>query len=301
MAGILNGYNWNGTVLGCIVQYPNGRWLVHHSTDPARAPPLTLLRHASPGQWSPFPCQQVHTPLSAYDQRHRNLSVSSVSSSSGGASPPPTRGTLDHYPHTRNRTQLCMAPDFIDAFTGDLIPSNGMAGYNTDLHPSHWHRALHINNLVPYQAKALMGIPAQPRPDVMIDKTTIMIRELSRNVDQARLTDFLGSQNLRGRIQSEPDDRRSDGKTPERRRRYALVEFATNQEAVEAVHRLHGRQLVDRCLNVKMAKDGRSIQSGSRERAGSIASDVSTASSSVATMSTSGRQHRGPIIADGSV
>lgn len=283
------------------MQYPNGRWLVHHSTDPTKAPPLTLLHHASPGQWSPFSCQQVYNPLSGYDQRHRNLSVSSGSSSPGGTATPPTQGLPDYHPDMRNRTQLCRVPGFIDAFTGDLIPPNSMIGYETDLHPSHWHMALHINNLVPYQPEPSTDELAQPRPDIMIEQNTIMIRELSRAVDPARLTEFLGSQNLRGRIQMGPDERRQEGRTSEQRRCYALVEFATSQEAIEAVHRLHGRLLVDRCLHVKMAKDGRTVQSGSRERAGSLASDASTTSSSVATTPSSGRQRRGPIIADGSV
>jgi len=216
--------------------------------------------------------------------------------------PPPTRGMpADFYPDRRNRTQLCMAPDFIDALTGDLIPSNGMAGYETDLHPSNWHRALHINNLVPYQTEGSTDVSARPRPDVMIEKHTIMIRELSRTVDQARLTEFLGSQNLRGRIQLKPEERRAEGKTLERRRCYALVEFTTSQEAIEAVRRLHGRLLADRRLHVQMAKEPTTIDRGSRERAGSLASDVSMASSSVATTPSSGRQRRGPIIADGSV
>lgn len=194
-----------------------------------------------------------------------------------------------------------MAPGFIDALTGDLIPSNGMAGYETNICPSNWHRALHINNLVPYRPEASTDVSARPRPDVMIEKHTIMIRELSRTVDHARLTEFLGSQNLGGRIQLEPDEGRSDGGTPERRRCYALVEFNTSQEAIEAVHRLNDRQLADRRLHVKMAKDGSTIQNGSRERAGSLASDASTASSGVATTPSLGRQRRGPIIADGSV
>lgn len=192
-----------------------------------------------------------------------------------------------------------MAPGFIDALTGDLIPSNGMAGHETDLYPSSWHRALHINNLVPYGPEASTDVSAPPRPDVMIERHTIMIRELSRTVDHARLTEFLGSHNLRGRIQLEPDERRADGRTPERRRCYALVEFNTSQEAIEAVHRLNDRQLADRCLHVKMAKDGRTISNGSRERAGSLESDASTPSSDVATTPSLGRQ--GPIIADGSV
>jgi len=284
------------------VQYPNGRWLVHHSTDPAQAPPLALLYHASPGQWSPFSSPQVYAPLSEYDQRHRALSVSSLSSSSGGTSTPPTRGMpADYYPDRRNRTQLCNAPGFIDALTGDLIPSNGMAGYETDLHPSNWHRALHINNLVPYQPEASTDVFAQPTDNVMIEQHTIMIRELSRTVDRARLKEFLWSQNLQGRIQVKPDETRAEGKTSERRRRYALVEFTTSQEAIEAVRRLNGRQLADRCLDVRMAKDAETIHKGSRERAGSLASDASTSSSSVATPPSSGRQRRGPIIADGSV
>ncbi len=207
----------------------------------------------------------------------------------------------DYYPDRRNRTQLCMAPDFVDAVTGDLVPSNDMAGKETDLHPSNWHRALHINDLVPYQTEALTDVFAQPKDDVMIEQCTIMIRELSRTVDQARLQEFLWSQNLQGQIQLKPDETRAEGKTPERRRCYALVEFTTSQEAIEAVGRLNGRQLADRCVHVEMAREATTIHRGSRERAGSLASDASTASSSVATTPSSGRQRRGPIIADGSV
>lgn len=303
----MNGYNWNGTILGCIVQYPNGRWLVHHSTDPANAPPLALLYRASPGQWSLLSSPQAYTPPSAYDQRHRTLSVSSVSSSSGGsvASPTPrsfgTQGMPDYHPDCRNCIQLHMARGFIDAATGDLVPSNGMAGNETDLRPSHWHSVMHINSPMPYQYEASTHVFDQPRYDIMIQQRTIIIRELSRTTDQARLEDFLGSLNLRGRIQLEPDERNPDGYTLERRRCHAFVEFATSQEAVEAVQRLNGRHLAERCLDVEMAREANIIHRGSRERADSLASDASTASSSVARTPSSGRRCRGPIIADGSV
>lgn len=207
----------------------------------------------------------------------------------------------DYHSDRRNRTQLCMIPGFIDADTGDLVPPNSTAGIETDLHPSNWHRALHINDLVPYQAEASTDVFALPKDDVMVEQHTIIIRELSRTVDQARLKEFLWLQNLQGQIQLKPDETRAEGKTSERRRCYALVEFTTSQEAIEAVRRLNGRQLADRCLDVRMAKDAETIHKGSRERAGSLASDASTSSSSVATPPSSGRQRRGPIIADGSV
>ena len=292
----LNGYQWGGTTLHCILQYPrskyppNGRWLIHPSMDLARALPLQWLYRASLQRRSPYPNSQRSPPPSGYDGRHRTPSISSDSSGSVGSLTPSTAsfgssGGTEYYYSIQAHFNNRISSATIDASTGDVVSLSSIANYGSDLPPSHLKE---ISWLDPALDRPNVS---HPRYNVPVEHRSIMIRELNWNVTKPALEDFLRSLHLRGECQF-PNVSRPG---------YALVHFGTHQEAIDAVRRLDHKYFAERRLQVELAQETTTISNDTRPRTSSIASSGSVVSSNAPSSPSERRQRRGPIIADGSV
>ena len=297
----LNGYVWNGTILHCILQYPWRTWVIHPTIEPPNAPPLVGLYRRS---LVPPPSLQPRVHPSYNHGRPRASSLSSASSqasSSVGCLTPPMsmsatlanpgmsdfNSELRGYIHGRSYSAI------IDITTGWRVSRSDSVMYETNLRPRHHQRVLLIDDVVPYPVEPAINMTYQPHCNTPVEYRSIIIRQLRRTVNKPMLEALLRSQNLRGQCRFE--DRRPDV------RRYALVDFASHQEALDAKRRLNNRVFAGRQLNVDIATEPSHICRDSRARASSLTSEGSAVSSNTSASSSGRRQRRGPILVDGSI
>ena len=197
------------------------------------------------------------------------------------------KSDLEDYIRSRSYSAI------IDITTGLPVSRSDAEIYGTNMRPRHHQRVLLIDDAVPYPVEPAVNMTYQPHYNTPIEYRTIIIRELHRSVNKTMLEDFLRSQNLRGECRFE--DRRPDV------RRYALVDFASHQEALDAKRRLNTRVFAGRQLNVEIATEPSHISRDSRARASSLTSEGSAVSSNTSASSSGRRQRRGPILVDGSI
>lgn len=290
----LNGCQWNGILLNTILCYPDGRWLVHLSTDAENAKPLIYVARKRNSTW----LQRSFRFAGGYVRRQRNSSFSSNSSqasSTGGFSPSPTFSSPSGHrvPQTdaqaRARIRDTLHSVCVDTRTGDFLNPSTALEYSTNQQSSHYRTFRYMQA---YYLPVLSGpTPRLPSYDFTIERRTIIIRELSLNVTEQQLVKCLLSQHSEGpcTIRRNPDTRRC----------HAFVEYPTNHEAVEAVRRLNGIRLADRTLRVEVASDGSTVKGRGHSRSSTLGSLDSEASSTTASSRNVNRRH-GPIIADGS-
>lgn len=312
----LNGFHWDGITLHCILQiteYPKWKWLVHPWVDPAFAPPLENVYRASFKETSPSCYLQPSVAPSGYYGRHRNPSISSASGSSAGSRTPPTSmssggtGISNYHRNLRAWCYARMSSVFIDDMTGYIVSTDVTIGYEPQESRSHYRRVSLFDPLGYYQqAENPDGAddpnnPSQPQGyAVPVEQRTIIIRELHWNVKQAKLEEFIQSSNLSGVCQLEPDEGNPEMRKAQKSHCHALVYFATPFEAIQAVHKLNGKTLENRCLKVELARDSIRIRTQSRARTSSIESSLGAVSLNAPPSPSERRRRTGPIIVDGS-
>ncbi|KAL8824587.1 MAG: hypothetical protein Q9191_004952 [Dirinaria sp. TL-2023a] len=291
----MNGCQWNGTILSAILCYPDGRWLVHPSTDAENAKPLIYAAQKRNAAWLQ---RSFHSPGGS-SGRQRNLSFSSNSSqasSTGGFSPPPGFAALTGQraaqiaAQVRARIRATLRSVCVDTRTGDFLGLGTGFAYPPDQQPNRYRTFRYMQGFYPPELSSPTPLP--PSYDFIVERRTIIIRELGFNVTEQQLVECLASQHSEGpcTIRRNPDTRRC----------HAFVEYPSNHQAVEAVRRLNGLRLADRTLSVEIAPEGSIVNRRRHSRSSTLGSLDSDTSSSITAGSPRMNRRHGPIIADGS-
>lgn len=291
-------YQWHGKRIHCILQCPNGDQLVHPNIEPAKVTPLKRIHRTGSSYLSASSASQP--PISPYGNRgrDRNMSLSSISSQSsvGSLTPPSPLSPRSHgYPAGRREPLTWERvdgafPAAVNTTTGSIRIKSAAAGDAPSCLPINHYEVILIRSNQHFQGPTSPTFTQQPRLVVPTERRSIIIRNVDDKIEQAQLEAFLRSQGVQGWRHCQVSSTR---------RCYAFVEFGRHIDAIEAVRKLNGKDYGDRRLNVELRTE--EYPRGTHERAGSLASNANTLSSSGSIDVTERRRRSGPNIVNGDV